>query len=400
MKKRIFIILLAGVFVVAGTVIAVAKGQKEYDVKIPANRNEQAENSINSFDSKLFKTLCNQTENVNYSALSIYNLLYALSKGSDKNTEKEINSALEYTPSQEVDEYIKNMILSTEKMSNSLWYNQDLNIQPEYKDFLVDLNFRQNKVDFSEAAKTQRQINSFVSKNTDGLIKKILYDPLPSDTRLLLLNTLFFEQKWMIKFDKDETRTDDFYIKSDDKIYVEMMQDIRSESYYENEILQAVQLDYKDSRYSMIIFLPKDVDFDFANFDLKENLDAFKEENELQYLLINIPKFEAHSLYDLITVLESLGINDAFHAGKADLSKIFADSERLFLNEALHEVVVKVDEEKTKAAAVTLFGGKSAGEGSLDRDYITFRADHPFCYVIYDEVNNINLFTGIIRRPR
>ena len=159
MKKRIVIILLAGVFVVAATVIAVAKGQKEYGVKIPANRNEQAENSINSFDSKLFTTLCNQTENVNYSAVSIYNLLYALSKGSDKNTEKEFNSAL-------------------------------------------------------------------------------------------------------------------------------------------------------------------------------------------------------------------------------------------------HEVVVKVDEEKTKAAAVTMFGAKSAGGVSRDRDYIIFKADHPFCYVIYDEFNNINLFTGIIRRPR
>ena len=57
---------------------------------------------------------------------------------------------LGYTPSQEVDESIKNKILTTENKSNSLWYNQDLELQPEYKNFLIDLNFRQNKVDFTK----------------------------------------------------------------------------------------------------------------------------------------------------------------------------------------------------------------------------------------------------------
>ena len=176
-----------------------------------------------------------------------------------------------------------------------------------------------------------------------------------------------------------------------------MMQYIRSEFYYENEILQAVQLDYKDSRYSMIIFLPKDVDFDFSKFDLKESMSIFNKEHDLKRRQMYIPKFEAKSHYDLIPVLQELGIKDAFQGGSADLSKIFTTSENLFLNQALHEVVIKVDEEKTKAAAVTMFGAKSASEEIYSN--LIFWVDHPFCYVIYDEQNNINLFTGIIRRP-
>ena len=395
MKKRIIIILSAVILVVTIAAIIGTNARKDYNGKQVFLRNEQAENSINSFDSKFFTTLCNKTENVNYSAFSIYSLLYSLSKGSDNNTQKEINSVLEYTPSQEVDECIKNKILTTEHKSNSIWYNQDLNLQPAYKDFLADLNFRQNKVDFSEPKQVQYQINSFISKKTDGLIKKILSTPLPSDTKLVLLNTLFFEQKWLEKFDKDKTSTQDFYVQSNETIYVRMMQDLRYAEYYEDEVLQAAALPYKDTRYSMIVFLPKDKDFDFSKLNLKEYVDLFNTENEEQYLQIFLPKFEAHSCYDLIPVLQSMGINDVFQAGASDLSKIFTTSEKLFLNEALHEIVVKVDEEKTKAAAVTMFGAKSAGI----EDYITFRADHPFCYVIYDEQNNINLFTGIIRRP-
>ncbi len=395
MKKRIIIILSAVILVVTIAAIIGTNARKDYNGKQVFLRNEQAENSINSFDSKFFTTLCNKTENVNYSAFSIYSLLYSLSKGSDNNTQKEINSVLEYTPSQEVDECIKNKILTTEHKSNSIWYNQDLNLQPAYKDFLADLNFRQNKVDFSEPKQVQYQINSFISKKTDGLIKKILSTPLPSDTKLVLLNTLFFEQKWLEKFDKAKTSTQDFYVQSNETIYVRMMQDLRYAEYYEDEVLQAAALPYKDTRYSMIVFLPKDKDFDFSKLNLKECVDLFNTENEEQYLQIFLPKFEAHSCYDLIPVLQSMGINDVFQAGASDLSKIFTTSEKLFLNEALHEIVVKVDEEKTKAAAVTMFGAKSAGI----EDYITFRADHPFCYVIYDEQNNINLFTGIIRRP-
>ena len=398
MKKIIAIIVSVLALITTSIAIVSTNARKDKTVMQKIIRNAEGENSINSFDSKLFTSLCNQSENVNYSAVSIYSLLYALSKGTDSNTQNEINSALEYAPSQKIDEYIKNMITTTENMSNSLWYNQDLNLQSTYNDFLSELDFAKNKVDFSKPTSVQNTINSFVSKKTGRLIKKLLSEPLPSDTKLILLNTLYFEQKWMNKFDKKKTSTQDFYVKSNEKINVRMMQDSRVASYYENEILQAISLPYKDSRYSMIIFLPKDVDFDFLKLDLKESMSIFNKEHDLKHLQIYLPKFEAKSNYDLIPVLQDLGIKDAFQAESADLSKIFTDAEKLFLNQALHEVVIKIDEEKTKAAAVTMFGAKSAGAES--HSDLIFRVDHPFCYVIYDERNNINLFTGIIRRPR
>ena len=71
MKKRIIIILSAVILVVTIAAIIGTNARKDYNGKQVFLRNEQAENSINSFDSKFFTTLCNKTENVNYSAFSI-----------------------------------------------------------------------------------------------------------------------------------------------------------------------------------------------------------------------------------------------------------------------------------------------------------------------------------------
>lgn len=136
LKKRIITIALAFIIIITTGVILAANGRsnKNTQEKITIH-NQTEENAINSFDSKLFSVLCNQSQNVNYSALSIYSILYALSKSSDGNTREEINSVLEYTPSQANDEFIKNIITTTENISNSVWYNKDITFRKEYKTF-------------------------------------------------------------------------------------------------------------------------------------------------------------------------------------------------------------------------------------------------------------------------
>ena len=80
----------------------------------------EASTSVNSFDDKLFETLCNQSENVNYSALSIYSLLYALLQGSNDQTHEQIKDVIACTSSEAFDSQIQELITNTENMSNSV----------------------------------------------------------------------------------------------------------------------------------------------------------------------------------------------------------------------------------------------------------------------------------------
>ena len=59
-----------------------------------------AQDSINSFDTKLYQTLSTTEGNVNYSAISIYSLLYALQKGASGQTKTQINKVIYINPVQ------------------------------------------------------------------------------------------------------------------------------------------------------------------------------------------------------------------------------------------------------------------------------------------------------------
>ena len=358
-----------------------------------------AQDSINSFETKLYQTLSATKGNVNYSALSIYSLLYALQKGAQGTTKDQINQVIDLSPTQDADSQLKIIITGTENMTNSLWYKKTLTIQDDYKAFTQNYDFIIKPTDFYNGPKVRKDINSFISKQTDKLIENFLQEDLPVDTQLVLLNTLYFNQKWKTTFDKHDTREETFYKNNQSQTQVQMMHKTTSVPYYEDENFQIIELDYENKRYSMIVILPKDYEYDFTKADLFTQLQKFSDSKNYNRVQLSFPKFDLTSKYDLVPILQNLGMTDAFNPAQSDLSKIFADSQNIFVDSAIHQVRIQVNEKETKAAAVTMFGSKATA-AMPERPPIIFKADHPFLYVIRDNELGINLFTGIVREPK
>ncbi|MBP5519497.1 MAG: hypothetical protein J6X84_02820 [Treponema sp.] len=361
------------------------------------NIQNNAAQSINNFDDKLFLQLCNQNQNVNYSAISIYSLLYALEKGSKDETYNQIKNALNTTESKAFENQLQQIFLETQNMTNSIWYKNTLLLQKSYNQFAKDFGFLLKPTDFTKTSKTRKTINSFISKKTNKLIENFLSQALDRQTQIALLNTLYFEQKWKTPFEKNYTFDQDFFENSKTKISVEMMHNTKNFPYFEDDDFQAVELFYKNSRYSMIVFLPKTLEYDFSNIKPSKLLQNYYSNHREKEVRLSLPKFDLKSKYDLVPILKKLGISDAFDFGKANLSKIFLENQNLFVDSALHEVRIQVNEKETKAAAVTMIGVKSAGFSP--NKTVVFNADHSFFYVIRDNQLNINLFTGIVRKP-
>ena len=358
-----------------------------------------AQDSINSFETKLYQTLSATKGNVNYSALSIYSLLYALQKGAQGTTKDQINQVIDLSPTQDADSQLKIIITGTENMTNSLWYKKTLTIQDDYKAFTQNYDFIIKPTDFYNGPKVRKDINSFISKQTDKLIENFLQEDLPVDTQLVLLNTLYFNQKWKTTFDKHDTREETFYKNNQAQTQVQMMHKTTSVPYYEDENFQIIELAYENKRYSMIVILPKDYEYDFTKADLFTQLQKFSDSKNYNRVQLSFPKFDLTSKYDLVPILQNLGMTDAFNPAQSDLSKIFADSQNIFVDSAIHQVRIQVNEKETKAAAVTMFGSKATA-AMPERPPIIFKADHPFLYVIRDNELGINLFTGIVREPK
>jgi serpin B len=94
-------------------------------------------------------------------------------------------------------------------------------------------------------------------------------------------------------------------------------------------------------------------------------------------------------------MLNTMGITDVIDPNTADFSGITGNHD-LSISTAIHQAYVKVDEKGTEAAAAT---GAVFQTTSVLLSKHTFRADHPFVFMIYDKQTDLVLFLGQVTDP-
>jgi serpin B len=102
-----------------------------------------------------------------------------------------------------------------------------------------------------------------------------------------------------------------------------------------------------------------------------------------------------HSATQLKKPLEEVGIKLAFDQGKADFRGMSAGG-GLYIQDAYHDVFVRVDETGTEAAAATAAVAHAAG---LNLNQTRFIADHPFLFVIRHRASGALVFLGRVVAP-
>jgi serpin B len=106
-----------------------------------------------------------------------------------------------------------------------------------------------------------------------------------------------------------------------------------------------------------------------------------------------LPRFKLESEFELSTVLTALGMVDAF--GAADFSGMTGQRD-LFISVVVHKAFVDVNEKGTEAAAATAV---VKTRSSLPPPPPTFRADHPFLFLIQERRTGSVLFLGRLVEP-
>jgi serine protease inhibitor len=284
-------------------------------------------------------------------------------------------------------------------VANALWGQKGFAWQ---KDFL-DLNKSYydaglNEVDFAQSEQARQTINAWVEKNTHEKIK----DLIPSGildvlTRMVLTNAIYFKGKWALQFDPKMTFDGDFWTSATDKVKTPLMNEHGEFNFMENETLQAVELPYSGKGVSMIVLLPRKRD---GLKDLEEKLNAKKlaewigAMKPVHGLAVTLPKFKMTTQFELSKTLEAMGMKDAFGA-KADFSGMGGEPGLVYLSHVIHKAFVDVNEEGTEAAAATaVVASRAPGPPQP-----TFRADHPFVFVIRDNRSGAILFMGRLSNP-
>lgn len=361
----------------------------------------------NKFAFNLYFRLKDKEDNIFLSPFSIFSALTVTYEGARGNTKKEIENAMGYPSLNSIRRAnmakIHNEINGKNKKyelysANALWIQRNFSILKQYEEvvkryYLVEIE----NLDFvREPEKSADIINSWVSERTGGRIKDLISkNAISSLTRLIITNAIYFKGKWLKQFNKDRTEEANFNISEDKKVKVQMMS-MREQSfnYYEDDRVQILELPYDEKEISMLILLPKSFDITYIDEYLNsEKLEEIKSSFIEEKVNVYIPKFKLETKYLLKDVLYEMGMKDAFTT-TADFSGITGKKE-LFISKVVHKAFVEVNEEGTEAAAAT----GVVMELTMVRPVKTFRADHPFVFMIYEKKYKTILFLGRVVNP-
>jgi serpin B len=283
----------------------------------------------------------------------------------------------------------------TLNIANSIWNKDNFAVENDFIERNQTFyNAVVKPVDFN-SSQTVNKINNWVDDKTNGKINKIIDQLSPLD-RMILINAIYFKGEWRNQFKKEKTETDQFHLETWGTVDVPMMHTTGNYPYFENEILDALEMSYGRGNFSMVVLLPKE---GYRVNDILDTLsaevwksweDQFYVSNDVPVLF---PKFKFKYESSLVKVLSTLGLSVAFDTD-ANFSGINKNTD-LHISEVMHKTFIQVDEEGTEAAAVTsvTIGTTSVGPG------MPFVADHPFVFMIKEKYTHAILFIGVMANP-
>jgi serpin B len=283
---------------------------------------------------------------------------------------------------------------------NALWVNQDYKLLDEYIS-IVEKYYggKAANVDFvKENEKTRQTINAFIEEQTNNKIKDLISQGnLDTLTRLVITNAVYFKGTWLTQFDKADTNEEDFRTDSENTVKVQMMR-LTDEKfdYAENDEIQILEMPYEGEDVSMLIILPKEDNLENVEGSIDaEKLAEWESMLRRERVNVFIPKFKLETKYLLSDTLSNMGMPTAFSEGDANFSGMDG-TQKLYIGNVIHQAFVEVDEEGTEAAAATAVSIVALTSKPIIQ---TFRADHPFIFMIQEKTTGNILFMGRVIDP-
>ncbi len=267
------------------------------------------------------------------------------------------------------------------RTANALWAQEDYRFLEEY--FRIIEEYYGGNV----TEKSRITINTWVENQTNGKIKDLIpQGAIDGLTRLVLTNAIYFKGNWSLQFNKSNTYEEDF--KAPNKtVSAETMHITDNFNYTETDEVQVLEMTYSGQNISMLIILPKGDDLDITI----EKLNKWRSKLEEREVVVSLPRFKLETKYFMNDDLIEMGMPTAF-SDSADFSDMTGGRD-LFIGSVIHQAFVEVNEEGTEAAAAT---GVVMPTSAMPT---TFKADHPFVFIIQDRNTGNILFIGRVADP-
>ena len=362
--------------------------------------------AINDFSYKTGAlVLTDGGKNINYSPLSLYYALSIAALGAKSETEAQLLALLGIDDAQELSVQCRNLYrvlyrdneIGELKIANSIWMDDDMNDEPIlFKDDFVKQaaeNFyaSSHSVDFCNE-ETGKAMADWVSTNTNGTLSPTFQ--INTEQIITILNTVYFYDQWIDRFDRNKTAEDVFYLSNGSKVKSDFMnQTFVSARFTKGKGFTRAGLSLKNAA-QMIFILP---DEGVSPYDLITSAEQMKEifeggESYNGEVVWKIPKFSFSSKLSMTDVIKNLGVSSAF-TPEADFTGI--TDHMAYITGVLQETHIAIDEDGVEASAFTQidYAGSAMPEGRAD-----MILNRPFIYGIIAQ-NRSLLFVGVCENP-
>ena len=375
-------------------------------VLFPAeNLDDTLKNSVNSFGWKLYEKN-DKEKNLFYSPYSIESAIALSDLGAKGDTKSEIENVLGISDlesfGRQVKLYDSKFTSDSAKLTtaNSIWIDNSLALSDEFEKTVREpaeayFGGELKQADFNGNIEgVKKEISEWVKKNTNDMLSD--YESIADEsTKADIINAIYFYGEWMYKFDGSDTSKETFRGSKSNAEVDMMKQSNLALRYVENsDGVTAAALPYGNGEVEMDIFMSADESENIADvWDNSKSEGYFKALDDAESVNITnlkLPKFTMDETYDsLKEALSDIGMSTAF-SDSADFSGIASD---LKISNINHKAKIEVDEEGSRAAAVT--------EETMELTSMleegpetNFTVDRPFIFTIRDKENGVILFMG------
>ena len=281
--------------------------------------------------------------------------------------------------------------------ANSLWVSPKFGVKNEFLNAVQNLYDAETvQTDFGDAKKAAGLVNAWCKDKTKDMIEQVVEEnDFSAATMMLLVNALCFDARWERPYLEENqigkavfrgvngAREVDFLYENGFMPYLSGENETGFVKYYEGE------------KYAFAALLPNaegDLSEYLASLDAKKWL-ALWDAQKRAYVSTALPKFKQETALELQKLLAAMGMEKAFST-EADFSGLGTAESGMNVNidKVIHKTFIEVNNEGTRAAAVTAVEMRCTAEFDPDRKSVVL--DRPFVYAIVDIETGLPVFVG------
>ncbi|CAH8384299.1 unnamed protein product [Eruca vesicaria subsp. sativa] len=366
----------------------------------------QNEIVLSLFQHVIATTTAGETSNLLFSPALLNVILSFIAAKSPGDIEEKILSLLHASSTDELNTVSSKIVTTvladstsiggpTIAAANGAWLEKSVPVEPSFRDIIKNsYKAAFNLVDFrNKVHEVVEEVNSWVEKETRGLITNLIpKNSVSPGSNLIFANALFFNGRWDHEFNPSLTKDSDFHRLDGTTTRVPFMSGHSFKySLVAYEGFKVLDLPYRGGRgdyarlFSMQIYLPDEKDGLHALLERLASCRGFLSGqgdipgHSASIGELKVPRFKFEFGFWATEALESLGL------------ELPGDT-------IIHKSCIEVDEVGSKAAAaaavISLGGCYMPPKEEYD-----FVADHPFLFLVKENMSGLVLFFGQVTDP-